>query len=116
MKHLPLALSLMVALTGTALAAPDPGQSPRSEQANPSQGPGKGRGPDLFKRADINGDGQVTRAEFLTASQRMAEQLFQRLDTNGDGVISEQERAQAHHKAREHHQGREGKRPVPPKA
>lgn len=116
MKHLPLVLSLMVAFTGTALAAPAPEQGPRSEQAPPSQGPGKNRGPNLFKQADANGDGRVNRSEFLAASQRMAEQLFQRLDTNGDGAISEQERARAHEKSREHHPDRAGKRPAPPRA
>jgi Ca2+-binding EF-hand superfamily protein len=37
----------------------------------------------IFDSADTNGDGIITRAEFLAAQER----LFARLDRNGDGYI-----------------------------
>jgi Ca2+-binding EF-hand superfamily protein len=52
---------------------------------------------DFVKRADLNGDGQVSREEF-DQMERLAELpaekrdgLFRRLDRNGDGVIQEAE-------------------------
>jgi Ca2+-binding EF-hand superfamily protein len=38
----------------------------------------------MLQRADTNGDGQVTRAEFSAARDKM----FTRLDRNGDGYLS----------------------------
>ncbi len=46
--------------------------------------------PDWFLRADFNGDGDVSRREFLGTSEQ-----FSKLDTNGDGFISAAEAATA---------------------
>jgi Ca2+-binding EF-hand superfamily protein len=46
--------------------------------------------PDWFLRADFNGDGDVSRREFLGTDEQ-----FSRLDTNGDGYISAAEAASA---------------------
>jgi Ca2+-binding EF-hand superfamily protein len=46
--------------------------------------------PDWFIRADFNGDGDVSRREFLGTKEQ-----FSRLDTNGDGYISAAEAAAA---------------------
>ncbi len=44
------------------------------------------RGPDWFRKMDRNGDGYVSRREWLGT-----EELFRRLDTDGDGLISPEE-------------------------
>jgi Ca2+-binding EF-hand superfamily protein len=46
--------------------------------------------PEWFIRADFNGDGDVSRREFLGTAEQ-----FSRLDTNGDGFISAAEAASA---------------------
>lgn len=97
MKRSLLLSSLALALAGmstVAVAASDHG------------GPGRERGPRAhgaqpFKQADTNGDGEISRAEFLAASEKRASQMFDRLDANDDGVVSQAERQQAHDRARE---------------
>ena len=74
--------------------------------ASDHRGPGHERGPrahggHAFKQADANGDGQISRAEFLAASEKRASQMFDRLDANGDGVVNQAEREKAHERARE---------------
>jgi hypothetical protein len=49
------------------------------------------RGPAWFRAMDRNGDGFVSRSEFLGPPE-----LFDKLDTNGDGRISAEEAEQAH--------------------
>lgn len=41
----------------------------------------------MMKRADLNGDGQITRAE----AQQLRERMFDRLDQNADGQVTQQE-------------------------
>lgn len=41
-------------------------------------------GADVFDKADLNGDGKITRAEFDTAR----ESAFRKMDRNGDGVLA----------------------------
>jgi|CXWL01.1.fsa_nt_gi Ca2+-binding EF-hand superfamily protein len=64
------------------------------------------RGMNHMSRADANGDGAISREEFLAHPT----QMFARLDTNSDGVISTEEQTQmrARHEARgeERHGGR----------
>ena len=45
-----------------------------------------------LKKADANGDGKVTKEEFMQAAKRYAEKKFSWLDANGDGVIDEKDR------------------------
>jgi hypothetical protein len=47
---------------------------------------GKGR-PDLFNRADTNGNGLVDRSEY----DRLNARIYERLDRNRDGLINENE-------------------------
>ena len=70
MKNLPIALSLAAAIGFSAPVA--------------AQMFG-GRDPmDAFENADANGDGVVTKAEFLAARNAR----FDKMDRNGDGVVS----------------------------
>ncbi len=45
-----------------------------------------------LKKADANGDGKVTKDEFMRAAKRYAEKKFAWMDANGDGVIDEKDR------------------------
>jgi len=50
----------------------------------------KGKGPLWFRRMDVNGDGDVSRREWLGS-----EEDFRRIDTDGDGLISLEEAVKA---------------------
>ena len=46
-----------------------------------------------LEKADANGDGKVTKDEFMQAAKRYAEKKFAWMDANGDGVIDDKDRA-----------------------
>ena len=71
-----LMLVLSLALCGTALAQDDP--------AAPHGGKG-------LKAMDTNGDGKISKEEFMEAARKRAEARFQKLDANGDGYITQDE-------------------------
>ena len=54
--------------------------------------PKPARGPEWFRKMDRNGDGDVSRREFLGTDEQ-----FKEIDTNGDGLISVEE-AEAYEK------------------
>jgi Ca2+-binding EF-hand superfamily protein len=60
----------------------------------PAAVPGAARGPQWFRAMDRNGDGYVSRQEFLGPPE-----LFTKLDADGDGRISVQEAERAEHAA-----------------
>lgn len=64
----------------------------------------RGEGQCGMQRMDADGDGKVTREEFMQGHETM----FDRIDTNGDGVIDADEKAAHHGKMRGRMQG-EGK-------
>jgi Ca2+-binding EF-hand superfamily protein len=64
-----------------------PGPRPTGA-SRPGQQPLAARGPAWFRKMDRNGDGYVSRREWLGT-----EELFNRLDSDGDGLISPEEAA-----------------------
>jgi len=78
-------LFLAAALAGTMLGgAAIAGQDAPADQAAPAGHGGRGGG---MMRADTNGDGNISRAEFTA----QAEARFARMDKNGDGFITADE-------------------------
>ncbi len=72
-------LSLVVVL-GCVPAAVAVAQPPM--EASPAE---------MVKRADTDGDGKVSRDEFIKARTTALEQAFARMDTDGDGKLDEKE-------------------------
>ena len=58
------------------------------ETLGSSGGPPPGRGMGMMRMADANGDGVVTRDEYMAATDAR----FARMDRNGDGVLDDSER------------------------
>jgi len=50
---------------------------------------------EMVKRADTDGNGRLSLAEFVKARTAMIEQYFARMDTDGDGMLDEKEVAAA---------------------
>ena len=73
--HTSLAAVLVAVLATVAVAQPPTNLSPA----------------EMVKRADSDGDGKVSRNEFIKARTADLEAAFDRLDTSGDGSIDEQE-------------------------
>ena len=75
-------LLFAAALAGTML-----GSAAFAGQAAPEGGPGGRGGGGMMMRADTDGDGMISRAEFMA----QADARFARMDKNGDGVITADE-------------------------
>lgn len=67
---------------------------------------GKKGGKAIFEKMDTDGDGVISKAEFLTA----AEARFAKADTDGDGAISAEEAKELRPKKRGKRGERRGKR------
>jgi len=88
------ALALILGLSGAALAQDD---------AMPA------KGDKAFSKLDANGDGKVTKEEFLAASQKRAEARYAKLDPTGKGYVTKEELAASREKAREKAKARKAK-------
>ncbi len=72
----------------------------------------------MFEKQDIDGNGEVSKEEFLKG----AEERFAKMDLNGDGVITKEEAKENMEKMREkmkEHKGKKGEHgdtPPPPPA
>lgn len=73
--------TLLVAFFGVASTAAVAGAQPAPDR-NPAE---------MIKRADTDGDGAVSREEFIKARTAELEAGFGRIDANGDGKLDEEE-------------------------
>jgi hypothetical protein len=76
----------------TAVAQPEGDRSRGPDGPPPPAGPLGGRSPaEMIARADQDGDGRVSRKEFLETRTAEMEAMFDRIDANGDGFLDERE-------------------------
>ncbi|MBI4804967.1 MAG: EF-hand domain-containing protein [Desulfovibrio sp.] len=93
------ALALIIGISVAAQAQDDAASAPRGERG--------------FKVLDANGDGKVTKEEFLAASQKRAEARFAKLDKDNKGYLTKDDFTAAREKAREKAKTRKTKADVP---
>lgn len=55
-------------------------------------------------KADTDGDGAISKDEFMEMHTKKAEKMFEKLDADGDGQITAEERKTAREKFKKHHQ------------
>lgn len=99
MKIVPILCSLTIC-GAIALKAADEPKKP-AEGDKP-----KATGEELFKKADTNNDGSLSKEEFVAAFGKKdaakGEEKFKQIDTNSDGKISAEEwKARPHDKKKE---------------
>jgi hypothetical protein len=83
-----LLLAVITALAAMTATAQPEGDRPRRPDGPP---PG-GRSPaEMIARADKDGDGRVSRKEFIETRTTEMESMFERIDGNGDGFLDESE-------------------------
>ncbi len=104
MKTIPVSLVFAGSLLGaSALPAPDrPEEGPPVQKERPQGPEGERRGPkhqpiEFWKKADTNGDGAISKEEFLALEriknlpEEKRDKFFNRLDKNSDGSVSIEE-------------------------
>ncbi len=82
-----LSAVLLLSFAGARAAGPE---CPPHESAG-CGGPGE-----MFRMADTDGDGAVTRAEFDAMTRAHIEQLFDQVDANHDGTVTREEADAGH--------------------
>lgn len=86
MKSMSFVVAIICGLTAMHASGED-GERPR-----PGPAGAEGRNPaEAFKRADADGDGKVSKEEFIKARSAESEQMFDRIDANKDGFIELEE-------------------------
>jgi Ca2+-binding EF-hand superfamily protein len=93
------ALVLSLGLASMALA-----QAPADTPAE--------KGEKGFKRLDANGDGKVTKEEFLAAAQKQAEARFAKLDAQNKGYLTKEDFMAAREKAQARKAKRQADKPA----
>jgi hypothetical protein len=94
-----LALVIGISVAAQAQAQDDAASAPRGEKG--------------FKVLDANGDGKVSKEEFLAASQKRAEARFAKLDKDNKGYLTKEDFLAAREKAREKGKNRKTKADTP---
>ncbi len=59
----------------------------------------------MMRHADANGDGKITKEEFLQAAAKKAERKFAHMDFNGDGVLDDKDRVSPFDRMDTNHDG-----------
>lgn len=78
--------------------------------AQAEEGREHGKRGKYFQETDVNGDGKISREEFLTARQKKMEEHFGRMDVNNDGQLTKEELKEGRKKMRKHMKERREKR------
>lgn len=105
---------ITVALIGVALASPSYSQEATDDDSRREKH--RQHMEEKFKKADSNGDGQISESEFMAR----AKEKFQKIDADGNGQITKEEKRAMHEKMREKWKGRHGRHhggdmpPAPP--
>ncbi|GFK94634.1 hypothetical protein NNJEOMEG_02481 [Fundidesulfovibrio magnetotacticus] len=71
------------------------------------------KGDKAFKTLDANGDGKVTKDEFMAAAQKRAAARWEKLDPTGKGFVTKEDLEGVRAKAREKAQARKAKKDAP---
>lgn len=96
MKRVLAFVSVMVLVLGLA------GFAAAQDDAQP-------KGDKGFKMLDANGDGKVTKEEFLAASQKRAEARWAKMDSAQKGYLTKEDFSAVREKAKEKAQARKAK-------
>jgi len=97
MKKLLLALCMSVLAFGVANAAEGKGAEKMQERKT-----------EIFQKMDANGDGKVTKEEFMAFSTKKAEKRFEEIDTKNQGFFTKDEFLAAKHM----HMMKKGEKPA----
>ncbi len=113
MKTKILFLTTAAALIGSlTLHAQD---APKPPAEGGQRGPGgeaPGRLDEMLKKIDANGDGKISKEEWIEFSRKEAEDRFSKMDANNDGTVDKAEMEEGARKMRETRgQGGGGERP-----
>ena len=81
---------MALAVIGATLALAVPAQAEEQTQQRPGAGRMAGHRGEMMKRLDTNGDGAVSKEEFLAG----ANERFAKMDRNGDGKLTQEDRPQ----------------------
>lgn len=111
-------LALVIAALGCSLSmlkAEDAPKPPANPDARPAPAEGRGNGGDakarleeFFKKMDTNGDGKISKEEYVAHEKTMAEERFSKIDTNNDGFIDMKEFEEAARKLSEARRSQQG--------
>jgi Ca2+-binding EF-hand superfamily protein len=96
----------------TMLRAEDAPKPPATSEGRPGAPAGggdpKARLEEMFKKMDTNGDGKISKEEYLAFEKQQAEERFSKIDTNNDGSIDVKEFEEAARKLSEARRGQQG--------
>ncbi len=102
MKTKLLLLSTVAALVGSiSLTAQDAPKPPGEGEPHGPGGPPQGRMDEMLKKVDTNGDGKISKEEWLEFSRKEAEDRYSKMDTNKDGSVDKAEIEEGVRKMRE---------------
>jgi hypothetical protein len=96
-RHLSLTGLLLVSSLSWATDSAVPGQMPMREQGH-MQGKQQEHMQQRIKAMDTNGDGNISKAEFMAN----AEKHFAKMDSDADGQVTPQERSQLQQQRMQH--------------
>ena len=105
------AAAFLGALTLNAQDAPKPpAQTGEGGQRGPGGDP-QARIDEMLKKLDTNGDGKISKEEWLEFSRKEAEDRYSKMDTNSDGAVDKTEMEEGSRKMREMRGQGGGERP-----